>query len=285
MNEPDPAMIEVSESPGNRERVSPPRDLVALAITPGEPAGVGPDLLVRLIQEPQDALLVAVADPDLLESRARALGLGLRLHRFERDGRAPDGWIGEWPDIPPPGQLAIIPIDLREPSTPGRLAVANAAYVLETLAMACDRCRSGDLDALVTGPVHKGIINDAGLHFTGHTEFLAEQCGATPVMMLTTPGLRVALVTTHLSLSRVSEAITRDHLREVIAILRRDLVLRLGIPEPRILVCGLNPHAGEGGHLGREEIEVIEPVLDELRTLGWNLIGPLPALPFEVVKP
>ncbi|MFB1487522.1 MULTISPECIES: 4-hydroxythreonine-4-phosphate dehydrogenase PdxA [unclassified Thiocapsa] len=239
-----------------------------IAITPGEPAGIGPDLVVRLAQEPSDTPMVAIADPDLLAERAQRLGLPLHIERYE-DGDA----------FPPaqPGYLAVLPVALRHAVSPGRLNPANAPYVLDTLRIACDACLEGTFKALVTGPVHKGVINDAGLPFTGHTEFLAERCGAEPVMMLVTPGLRVALVTTHLPLREVSAAITREHLTRVIRILHRDLSSRFGIPEPRILVCGLNPHAGEGGHLGREEIEVIEPVLNTLHGLGWHLIGPLPA--------
>jgi len=236
-----------------------------IGVTPGEPAGIGPDLVVRLAQESVSAGIVAIADPDLLEERARRLGIPLRIQLLE-------------PGAPPrSGHLSVWPIALRRAVRPGHLDTANAPYVLETLRVGCDACLAGRLEALVTGPVHKGVINDAGLPFTGHTEFLATRCGAEPVMMLATPGLRVALVTTHLPLSQVSAAITREHLTRVIGILHRDLSGRFGIPDPRILVCGLNPHAGEGGHLGREEIEVIEPVLEELRALGWRLTGPVPA--------
>lgn len=242
--------------------------IARLALTPGEPAGIGPDLIVRLAQQALPAELVAVADPGLLAERARALGLPLRLRDF-----AP-----ERPTAPAPaGDLSVLPIPLQAPVVPGRLEVRNAPYVLATLAAACDGCLAGTFDGLVTGPVHKGILNDAGIAFTGHTEFFAERCGAEPVMLLATAGLRVALATTHLPLSQVAVAIDRPRLARVIEILHRDLVGRFGIPQPRILVCGLNPHAGEGGHLGREEIEVIEPVLNDLRQRGWNLIGPLPA--------
>jgi 4-hydroxythreonine-4-phosphate dehydrogenase len=239
-----------------------------IAVTPGEPAGVGPDLVVRLAQDPPDAPLVAIADPELLAERAQRLGLPLHIDRFEPGDAAPKVQTGH---------LAVLPVSLRQPVIPGRLDTANAPYVLDTLRIACDACLEGTFDALVTGPVHKGVINDAGLPFTGHTEFLAERCAAEPVMMLATPGLRVALVTTHLPLRDVSAAITREHLTEVIRILHRDLSSRFAIPDPRILVCGLNPHAGEGGHLGREEIEVIAPVLNTLRESGWRLIGPVPA--------
>ncbi len=243
-------------------RVGRPR----LAVTPGEPAGIGPDLLVRLVQEPLPAQLVAVADPDLLKARAGALGLPLRC-LTEDPGPAAGA----------PGTLLIHPVALAAPVQPGRLDPANGRYVLATLAAACDLCRSGHCDALVTGPVHKAVINDAGIPFTGHTEFLAERLGAEPVMMLTAPGLRVALVTTHLPLSRVPAAITAPVLTRVIETLHHDLQVRFRLAAPRILVCGLNPHAGEGGHLGREEVLVIEPVLARLRARGWDLIGPLPA--------
>ncbi|HYN77134.1 MAG TPA: 4-hydroxythreonine-4-phosphate dehydrogenase PdxA [Lamprocystis sp. (in: g-proteobacteria)] len=239
-----------------------------LAITPGEPAGIGPDLLVRLAQEPTAAQWVAVADPGLLAARAQALGLPLRCLAFAPDGPR---------RASAPGELIVSPVPLAAPVQPGRLDAANAAYVIETLRVACDGCLAGTFDALVTGPVHKGIINDAGLPFTGHTEFLAERCRAEPVMLLAAPGLRVALVTTHLPLSQVPAAITAPHLTRVIECLYSELGRRFGIQAPRLLVCGLNPHAGEGGHLGREEIEVIAPVLKRLRARGWDLVGPLPA--------
>jgi 4-hydroxythreonine-4-phosphate dehydrogenase len=239
-----------------------------LAVTPGEPAGVGPDLLVRLVQEPQQAPLVAVADPELLAGRAAALGLPLRCIDFNPAGGAAPS---------PPGILEVLRVNLGVPVRPGRLDSRNAGYVLDTLRIACDGCLSGTFAGLVTGPVHKGIINDAGLPFTGHTEFLAERCRADPVMLLATSGLRVALATTHLPLREVSAAITSPRLERVIEILHRDLCGRFGVSHPRILVCGLNPHAGEGGHLGREEIEVLEPTLKRLRRRGWDLLGPLPA--------
>jgi len=252
--------------PDRPTSIRPPAG-VRLAVTPGEPAGIGPDLLLRLVQEPQPARLVAVADPEMLAVRAEALELPLRCIDFDPVGIRPN----------PPGILDVWPVSVGAPVIPGHLDPANASYVLETLGIACDGCLSGTFDGLVTGPVHKGIINDAGLPFTGHTEFLAERCGAAPVMLLATEGLRVALATTHLPLREVSAAITVPLLEQVISILHRDLRCRFGIADPRILVCGVNPHAGEGGHLGREEIEVLEPVLEAFRARGWALEGPVPA--------
>jgi len=238
-----------------------------LAITPGEPAGIGPDLCVMLAQEPPaDTELVIVGDPALLEKRAELLGLPLALKEFDPD------------ESPAAGELAILPVRLSAPVTAGLLDPANAAYVLETLRTATTAVLAGEMDALVTGPVQKSVINDAGFDFTGHTEFLAEHCQQElTVMMLATEGLRVALVTTHLPLARVPETITRVSLERSIRILHDDLRSKFGLADPRILVCGLNPHAGEGGHMGREEIDVIEPVLVKLREEGMHLSGPLPA--------
>jgi 4-hydroxythreonine-4-phosphate dehydrogenase len=240
-----------------------------LAVTPGEPAGIGPDILIGLVQQGYPCELVAIASPDLLLARARQLNLPLTLRPWD-------------PDLPPaalrPGELVIYPVALRGPVTAGQLNAANARYVLDTLDSAIQGCRNGDFAALITGPVHKGIINEAGIPFSGHTEYLADHTG-TPrvVMMLATEGLRVALVTTHLPLVQVPAAITPALLTQIIRILDGDLRQHFGIRAPRILVCGLNPHAGEGGHMGREEIEVIEPTLAQLRAEGINLIGPLPA--------
>jgi 4-hydroxythreonine-4-phosphate dehydrogenase len=245
------------------------RPIPRIALTPGEPAGIGPDLCVMIAQRPWAAELVAVCDPALLRARAEALRLPLRLLPVERARPA---------TTHERGTLRIEPAaPLRVPVIAGRLDARNAGYVLDTLAAACDGCLAGRFDAMVTAPVHKGVINDAGLRFTGHTEFLADRCRADPVMMLTAPGLRVALATTHLPLRAVADALTRGMLSRVIATLHRELRARFGLPHPRILVCGLNPHAGEGGHLGREEIEVITPALDGLRARGMDLLGPLPA--------
>ena len=240
-----------------------------IAVTPGEPAGIGPDLVVMAAQAPCDAHRVIISDPGLLSERAGMLGLPLSLREFD-------------PTAPPrpdrPGVLTVSPCPLHTPVQPGHLNPANAPHVLATLEQAVDGCLDGRFHALVTGPVHKGVINDAGILFTGHTEFLAARCGAaTPVMLLAAGGLRVALATTHLPLRSVSDAITGAGLEHVLEVLDRDLRGRFGIAEPRILVCGLNPHAGEGGHLGREEIEVIAPALERLRSRGLHLVGPLPA--------
>ena len=237
-----------------------------LAITAGEPAGIGPDLVLRLTELALPARLVIVADKTLLHTRAAQLGLDVTLHDYQ-------------PHAPAPGNgLEVLHVLLAVPAVAGHLDAANGRYVLATLDTAINGCVRGEFAAMVTAPVHKGVINDAGVAFSGHTEYLAERT-ATPrvVMMLAGAGMRVALATTHLPLREVADAITRDSLREVIGILHADLVGKFGLAAPRILVAGLNPHAGEGGHMGREEIDVITPVLDELRADGMQLIGPLPA--------
>lgn len=240
-----------------------------VVITPGEPAGIGPDLAIQLAQRDWPLELVVCADASLLTERAKLLGLPLTLLPY----------VPEQPAKPQrAGTLTLLPVALHAPVTPGELNVENGRYVVETLARACDGCLNGEFAALVTGPVHKGIINDAGIPFTGHTEFFEERSGAAKVvMMLATEELRVALATTHLPLKAVSDAITPDLLREVITILHDDLRNKFGLAEPHVLVCGLNPHAGEGGHMGTEEIDTIIPVLEEMRAKGMNLSGPLPA--------
>ncbi len=238
---------------------------VRLAVTPGEPAGIGPDLVVQLAQTPRECEWIAYADPRLLTERAEQLGLSLRL-------REPRGQpLGA-------GELAVSEVPLHTPATPGQPDTANADYVLQTLDRAVADVQAGHADALVTGPVHKGVINDAGHRFSGHTEYLAAAT-ATPrvVMMLAAGELRVALATTHLPLRKVPDALSPDLLEEVLGILDGDLRRKFGLAQPRILVCGLNPHAGEGGHLGREEIEVIEPALERARAGGIDARGPLPA--------
>ncbi|MFH7828149.1 4-hydroxythreonine-4-phosphate dehydrogenase PdxA [Kluyvera chengduensis] len=240
-----------------------------VVITPGEPAGIGPDLVIQLAQRDWPLELVVCADGRLLTERATLLGLPLTLLPYSP----------EKPAAPQrAGTLTLLPVALHAEVTPGTLNVKNGRYVVETLARACDGCLSGEFSALITGPVHKGIINDAGVAFTGHTEFFEERAGAPKVvMMLATEELRVALATTHLPLKAVSDAITADLLREVITILHDDLKNKFGLAEPHVLVCGLNPHAGEGGHMGTEEIDTIIPVLEEMRAKGMNLSGPLPA--------
>lgn len=240
-----------------------------IAITAGEPAGIGPDLLVQLAQTEHAAQLIAISAPAVLAARAEALGLPLRLHTWQPGSPLQTSRAGE---------LWVAPIDVANPVVPGHLDSANAAHVLRTLEYAVDGCRDGYFAALVTAPVHKGVINDAGVPFSGHTEFFAERTGtAKVVMMLASTTLRVALATTHLALADVPRHITAANLDAVLRILHRDLRSKFGLPAPRILVLGLNPHAGEGGHLGREEIEVIEPCLRALRAEGMDLTGPLPA--------
>ncbi|WP_020208115.1 4-hydroxythreonine-4-phosphate dehydrogenase PdxA [Gilvimarinus chinensis] len=240
-----------------------------IAITPGEPTGIGPDLVLSLAQQPQTDEYVIIADPELIAERACTLGLEVQIKTVAASDSTQPAKAG---------QLHVLPIPLTAPAVAGQLNSANAPYVLKTLDAAIDGCTVGHFDALVTGPVHKGVINEAGIPFSGHTEYLAERTNtAQVVMMLATEGLRVALVTTHLPLKDIAAAVTPKALTDVTRILHKDLTQHFGIAQPRILVCGLNPHAGEGGHLGREEIEVIEPVLNELREQGLNLIGPLPA--------
>lgn len=240
-----------------------------LALTPGEPAGIGPDLLVMIAQSDWAAELVAVTDPDLLARAAQRLGLPLTLQPFAAETPA---------SRHVPGTLKVLPVPLAVEETPGHLDPRNADSVLETLRRACDGCRDGRFHAMVTAPVQKSVINDAGVPFSGHTEFLQERCGVPRVvMLLACPGLRVALATTHLPLRDVPDAITPERLTQVLTILDADLRGKFGIAAPRILVTGLNPHAGEDGHLGREEIEVITPTLEGLRRQGLNLVGPLPA--------
>ncbi len=244
--------------------------LLRFALTPGEPAGIGPDLCVQLAQTSWPHQLVIFADPELLRARAKMLKLPLVLSEWqgEQDHR-----------LMPPGELLVYPVPMSVPAQVGTPDVRNAQYVLETLTLATQHCQQGKLDALITAPVHKGIINDAGIPFTGHTEFLETLTG-TPkvVMMLATEGLRVALVTTHIPLAYVSKAVTSERLEKIIHILHKDLVEKFAIEQPTIYVCGLNPHAGEDGVLGREEIDTITPTLEKLRQQdGINLIGPLPA--------
>ncbi|SMF01770.1 4-hydroxythreonine-4-phosphate dehydrogenase [Alteromonadaceae bacterium Bs31] len=240
-----------------------------LALTPGEPAGIGPDLTVAIAQQAQDYQLVAIANKAMLQQRAASLGVSLLLHDF-----APD----EPAQVTAAGELFVLDLPLAETVSPGILNAANANYVLSTLRKAAEGCMAKTFAGVVTGPVQKSIINEAGVAFSGHTEFFAEQSNTSKVvMMLATEGLRVALASTHLPLKEVAAAITAQSLREVIQILIDDLRHKFGLPKPKILVCGLNPHAGEGGHLGMEEIEVISPVIQSFVGQPVELIGPLPA--------
>lgn len=242
-----------------------------IAITAGEPAGIGPDIILQLLQGRQwPTDLVVIADPAILRERANQLQLSIRLRPYSPD-------IGLQTPCEA-GECFVLPVACAEPVEAGVLNPANAEYVLQTLRRAAAGCMSGEFAAMVTAPLHKGVINEAGVPFTGHTEFLAELTGAPlPVMMLTADKLRVALATTHTPLHRVSSLITQELLLQVLEILHQDLQKKFAIPNPHILVCGLNPHAGEGGHLGTEELDVIIPIIQRLQQQGMSLTGPLPA--------
>ncbi|GHX66276.1 4-hydroxythreonine-4-phosphate dehydrogenase PdxA [Vibrio cholerae] len=241
-----------------------------IIVTAGEPAGIGPDLVLALSAQDWPHQLVVCADKALLAQRAAQLGIQVKLLDYQRDNPV---------QAQQAGTLLVEHISLAEPVVAGQLNPANGHYVLKTLERAAKGCMNGEFDAIVTGPVHKGVINRAGVAFSGHTEFFAEQ-SKTPlvVMMLATEGLRTALVTTHLPLADVSQAITCERLEQIVHILHKDLVEKFAIAEPKIYVCGLNPHAGEDGVLGMEEIETITPTLQRLREqYGMQLVGPLPA--------
>jgi 4-hydroxythreonine-4-phosphate dehydrogenase len=241
---------------------------IKLAVTPGEPAGIGPDLIILLAEEKWDAQVVVFADADLIKSRALQLGKKIEIIPFS-----------EGMDyVQQPGQIIVNHIPCAVPVVVGELNTENGHYVLDTLRLACEANMQGKFDAVVTGPVHKGIINKAGISFSGHTEYFAQQSGtADDVMMLATDGLRVCLATTHIPLAYVSKAITPERIEKVIGIMHNDLIHKFGIADPTIYVCGLNPHAGEDGHLGKEEITTITPTLDILRARGMDIVGPLPA--------
>lgn len=242
--------------------------LPRIALTPGEPAGIGPDLCIQLAQEKQSCELIVIADPELLFQRANQLNLKLSINLFD---------AAKFPQANEAGALTVLPVSMKNNAACGQLNANNSPYVIETIRIATQGCMDKLFSAMVTAPVHKGIINEANIPFSGHTEFIAEITGGHPVMMLATPGLRVALLTTHLPLSKVCAAITIERLNRVINILNEDLRSHFSLSNPTILVCGLNPHAGESGHLGREEIEIIEPALKALIKQGIDLQGPLPA--------
>ena len=246
---------------------------VRLAITSGEPAGIGPDLCLRLAEQSWPNELVVLCDLQLLQQRAQEIGLNVRFRTYD-------------PSLPivcsAAGEVTVCDIKRRADVITGQLNPANSDYVIALLDRAIAGCRSGEFAAMVTAPLHKGVINEAGRPFTGHTEYLAEQT-ATPLVVMMLAGetahgpLRVALATTHLPLAAVPAAITPETLTAVLRILDHDLRTKFGLAAPRILVAGLNPHAGESGHMGHEEIDTITPTLDRLRAEGLNLIGPLPA--------
>jgi 4-hydroxythreonine-4-phosphate dehydrogenase len=241
------------------------KNLPAIALTAGEPAGIGPELCLAIAARPWPARLVAIAPLDHLRDIAARLELRVRPRAVTtpRPHRA--------------GELQVIDVPVPAPVHPGHADPRNADAVLAMLRRAAQGCLDGEFDGMVTAPVNKAVINEAGRPFSGHTEFLAELSGGTPVMLLVAGALRVALATTHLPLAQVPAAITRRRVETVLRILEKDLRVRFGIAAPRILVAGLNPHAGEGGHLGDEEIRVITPALEGLRAEGLNLEGPLPA--------
>jgi 4-hydroxythreonine-4-phosphate dehydrogenase len=241
--------------------------LAPVVLTSGEPAGIGPELCVQIAKRRLAVPLVVIGDSDLLRDRAARLGLPLRISGYK-------GGVS----LHERDSLCVLSLPLAASSEPGRLDPANSHYVIGMIERACSGCLSGEFSAMVTAPVHKAVINDAGIPFTGHTEFLAGLSRSPHVvMMLVGAGMRVALATTHLPLRDVADAVTREGLIGTLEILHRALQVSFGIVRPRILVAGLNPHAGEGGHLGREEIETIAPVIRALRSKGMDLDGPLPA--------
>ena len=233
-----------------------------IAFTPGEPSGIGPDIAIIYAQKAKKESLLVYCDPDVLINRAKNLNLPITLKESESKNAS---------------ELSIYPIKTSNKVIPGRLNPANSNYVLETIKQATKDCLNGNCDGLLTGPVNKGVINESGIGFTGHTEFLAQLTNTTKtVMLLASDRLKVALATTHIPLTEVSKHITRDSLSQVISIINNNFKY-LGVKKPKILVCGLNPHAGENGYLGNEEITTILPVIKELNKVGYDLIGPVPA--------
>ena len=251
-------------------------ETIRIAITPGEPAGIGPELTLKLAQHSLDYEIVVIANQQMLLEQAEHLGLKVELEAFNKNNNN---------NIHHPGKLKIIDVDMPQLAEFGKLNITNAGYVLETLHTAIELVQNNTLQAITTAPVHKSILNDAGNTFSGHTEFIAAKTGGHPVMLLTNEtqdtsthsSLRVALVTTHLPVSEVAKNITAENIEKVLRVLHQDLITRFGIAEPCIAVCGLNPHAGENGHLGHEEKEIIIPILNKMRQQGINIVGPLPA--------
>jgi len=238
-----------------------------LILTAGEPAGIGPDLCVQIAQKDLPCKLVVIADKNLLQDRARIIQSPLKLLDYS------SSTVGNHKS----GSLLVLHVPLDKPSVPGKPDSGNSRYVLKTLERAVEGCCNGEFDGVVTAPVHKGVINDAGITFTGHTEYLSQLTNSQAVMMLVGGNMRVTLATTHLPLKDVAKAITPIRLEQKLRLINNDLIARFLIFSPRIVVAGLNPHAGESGHLGSEEIDIIIPVLEKLRAEGINLIGPLPA--------
>jgi len=247
----------------------PASSLPRILVTAGEPAGIGPDLCLQLAGPQSGCEIVVIADANLLRERAQKLDISVDIITITPT---------QLPGPTQSQQLKVWHVPLADTCLAGSLNTNNAAYVLETLDIACDACLSGAAHAMVTAPVHKAIINEAGTRFSGHTEYLQQRCQKDKVvMMLACQTMRVALATTHLPLSEVPAAVTAPSLRQVISILHQELIIKFDTPEPTIYICGLNPHAGENGHLGREELDVIIPTLDSLREQGMQLVGPLPA--------
>ncbi len=242
---------------------NPPKSLVVSA---GEPAGIGPDICLQIAREPREFALIVIADPEQLQLRARQLALPLDIELYDPNFEAAAG------------SFQILPITLADKTVCGEPSPANAQSLLDGLARAVDGCRNGEFSALVTGPLQKSTINDAGISFSGHTEFIAEQCNiAKPVMMLIAEQLRIALVSTHMPLREVPDYITEDRVYETLSVVHHDLTNKFAIANPEIIVCGLNPHAGEGGHLGTEDDAIIRPAIEKMRADGYNVRGPLPA--------
>ena len=245
--------------------------LPRILVTAGEPAGIGPELCLQLAGPHADCEIIVVADQQLLQERAQLLGIDIDICAYSHEQVSDSSPLQN-------KQLKVWHTPLASPSVAGTLNTDNAAYVLNSLDLACDACLNGSAHAMVTAPVHKAVINHAGTPFSGHTEHLQQRCSQDKVvMMLACQAMRVALVTTHLPLSEVATAITPATLQQVIRILQQQLQTKFATPKPVIYVCGLNPHAGEDGHLGREELDIIIPTLEGLRQEGINLIGPLPA--------
>lgn len=243
--------------------------LPRIVITTGDPAGIGPDIAILAAQQSWPAEIVVIADEELITQRAEQINQPITLSVCD---------VKQTPEAHQPGKLKIIPVMLNMEAQPGKLNPANSWYVIRSLETAVALCESGDAQAMVTGPVNKLVINKTGVPFTGHTEFLAKRCNVShTVMMFVTEQMKVALATTHVPIAKLSSAITKENLRATLTVLSDELKKRFRIASPKIFVCGLNPHAGEGGYLGTEEIDTINPVLDELRAAGFNLIGPLPA--------